>query len=66
MTEGSLYFDADGRFRSVDLAAQHAVIVQGGFTTPAIEAERMSRERGDSEQAVYYREMGRRWLEEHK
>lgn len=60
MTEGSLYFDADGRFRSVELAAQHAVIVQGGFTTPAIEAERMTRSRDPIEAA-----MGSTWIAEH-
>lgn len=41
-----LYFFADGTFKSPELAAQHAIIVQGGFSTPAIEAERMLRDGG--------------------
>lgn len=36
-----LFFDADGRFRSPELAALHACEVQGGFSTPARECRRM-------------------------
>lgn len=41
-----LYFHADGSFRSPELAAQHATLIQGGFSTPCIEAERMIRDGG--------------------
>ena len=59
--DSPLFFDADGRFLSVELAAQHAVMVQGGFTTPRIEAERMTRSRDEAEAA-----MGREWLERNR
>lgn len=36
-----LFTDEDGFFLSPDAAAAHAIMVQGGFSTPQIEAERM-------------------------
>lgn len=41
MSYAERFFLADGTFRSPELAALHATIIQGGFSTPAIEAERM-------------------------
>lgn len=41
-----LYFFPDGTFKSPEMAAMHATIVQGGFSTPAIEAPRMIRQGG--------------------
>lgn len=44
------FFDEAGRFKTPELAALHAVVIQGGFSTPRIEAERMLRDgerRGD-------------------
>lgn len=43
---GPPFFDADGVFLSPVHAATHAVIVQGGFTDPYVEAERMLRSGG--------------------
>lgn len=37
----ALFFDADGYFKSPEMAAMHAVHVQGGFSTPARECRRM-------------------------
>lgn len=51
------YFDKDGRFRSVEHATQHAILVQGGFTTTEIEAERMTRSTDEIE-----RTMGERFI----
>lgn len=59
MTDDSHYFGQDGLFRSVELAAQHAVL-QGGWTTARIEAERMAR---SSHPRV--RAMGEAWLAGH-
>lgn len=53
------YFHPDGSFRSPELAAEHAVLVQGGFSTPAIEAERMLRDGGLGALVA------RRWLDAH-
>lgn len=55
------FFDADGRWLSVEHAWRHAVLVQGGFTTAQIEAERMAKER-DPKLA----QMGRDWLDAHQ
>lgn len=41
MSYAERFFLADGSFRSPELAALHATIIQGGFSTPAIEAKRM-------------------------
>jgi hypothetical protein len=35
------FFFPDGTFKSPEMAALHATAIQGGFSTPAIEAERM-------------------------
>lgn len=59
-SSGSNYFDGAGRFRSVELAALHAIVIQRGFTTEAIEAERMTRSHDPIEA-----EMGRAWIEAH-
>jgi hypothetical protein len=40
------YFFPDGSFRSPELAAEHAMLVQGGFSTPRIEAVRMTGDGG--------------------
>lgn len=50
------YFDADGLFLSPEAAAAHAIEVQGGHSTPELEARRMAA--GDGPLA----EMGRQWL----
>ena len=60
--DGGMFFDADGYFRSPEAAATHAVVVQGGFSTPAREARRMladARRAGDPERE----RMPREWLE---
>lgn len=54
---GTYYFDDAGRFRSVKHATTHAILVQGGFTTDEIEAERMTK----SDDPVVAA-MGRDWL----
>lgn len=43
MSDGyaSAFFFPDGTFKSPEMAALHATSIQGGFSTPAIEAERM-------------------------
>lgn len=51
------YFDKDGRFRSVEYATQHALMIQQGFSTTQIEAERMTRSTDEIE-----RTMGERFL----
>jgi hypothetical protein len=59
---GGIYTDADGRFRSPEAAAAHAIHVQGGFSTPAREARRMLADAvrgGDAQEAA----MAREWLE---
>lgn len=61
---GGPMVDENGRFRSPEAAAIHAVTVQGGFTTPAREARRMvadARRGGDLEQG----RIGLAWLREH-
>jgi hypothetical protein len=55
---GGLFQDAAGIFYNPDAAAQHAVIVQGGFSTPLREAARMIRDGGVSEQRA------REWMTE--
>lgn len=60
MTDDSGYFDADGLFKSVEDAATHAVVVQGGWTTARIEAERMARSSHPRVKA-----MGEAWLVGH-
>lgn len=40
------FFWRDGTFKSPVLAAEHACLIQGGFSTPAIEAQRMIRDGG--------------------
>jgi hypothetical protein len=57
------YFDEHG-FRSPELAAHHACVVQGGYSTPPIEAYRMLRDasRADDQIAVE-RVLG--WLQDH-
>lgn len=57
---GGLFRDADGRFRSPEAAAAHAVHIQGGFSTPAREARRMLKD--GSEQTA---QMARDWLTLH-
>lgn len=57
-----LFMDESGRFHSPETAALHAQIVQGGFSTPEIEARRMledARRTGDAGYAA----MARGWLE---
>jgi len=53
--DDSAFFDSEGRFLSPELAAIHAVTVQGGFSTPAREARRMLRDPAHAD-------MGREWL----
>jgi len=56
------FWDEDGRFRSPEMAAMHAVMVQGGFSTPVREARRMlrdARRSGDARRAAEACE----WLE---
>jgi hypothetical protein len=55
---GAPFFDDDGCFLGPEEAAAHAILVQGGFTTPEIEAERMIRDGGVSA------ERARAWLAE--
>jgi hypothetical protein len=55
---GGLFKDADGIFYDPDAAAQHAIIVQGGFSTPLREAGRMIRDGGVSGQRA------REWMAE--
>lgn len=43
---GPPFFDDDGWFLSPVHAATHAILVQGGFTDPATEAQRMLRDGG--------------------
>jgi protein-L-isoaspartate O-methyltransferase len=43
---GPPFFDDDGVFLSPVHAATHAIIVQGGFTDPPTEAQRMLRDGG--------------------
>lgn len=54
----TLFFDEDGYFKSPELAAMHAITVQGGYSTPAREARRMLRDGGKGA------EMAREWLSE--
>jgi hypothetical protein len=54
----TVFFDEDGYFRSPELAAMHAIVIQGGFSTPAREARRMLRDGGKGA------EMAREWLSE--
>lgn len=56
--EDNLYFK-DGVFRSPEMAAMHAIVEQGGFSTPENEARRMIRDGGRSA------EIGRAWLADH-
>lgn len=59
MADGdSLYFDAEGNFRSPELAALHAIVEQGGFSTPVREAARMIRDGGR------HAEIARAWMAE--
>ena len=58
MTSGSPFFDADGWFLSPVHAAMHAVLVQGGYSDPHTEAERMIRDGG------VLRERAEAWLAE--
>lgn len=44
------FHDEDGRFHDPEKAAAHAIAVQGGFSTPLIEAARMIADGGVSEQ----------------
>ena len=46
MTDHGVFMDDDGLFLGPVEAAQHAIMVQGGFSTPEIEAERMIRAGG--------------------
>lgn len=55
---GASFFDDDGYFLGPEEAAAHAILVQGGFTTPEIEAERMIRDGGVSA------DRARAWLAE--
>ncbi|MDA8324117.1 MAG: hypothetical protein M0030_30490 [Actinomycetota bacterium] len=60
---GGPMVDEQGRFRTPEAAAIHAVTVQGGFTTPARESRRMvadGRRGGDLEQG----RIGLAWLRE--
>jgi hypothetical protein len=52
----TLFFDDEGYFRSPELAAMHAIVIQGGYSTPAREARRMIRDGGKG--AI----MAREWL----
>lgn len=55
------FFLDDGRtFKSPELAAMHATVVQGGFSTASIEARRMFNDGGES------REIAREWLDVHE
>lgn len=54
---GGLYIDADGYFYDPDAAAAHAVMVQGGYSTPLREAARMIADGGESERRA------REWME---
>ena len=56
--EGPPFFKEDGSWLSVEAATTHAIIVQGGFTTPEIEARRMLREPQNAAVAEA-------WLKEH-
>lgn len=58
MSYADRYFHADGSFRSPELAAEHATLIQGGFSTPEIEAPRMLRDGGLGAVAA------RDWLDE--
>lgn len=58
--DDSRYFDSEGLFKSVEDAATHAVVVQGGWTTPRLEAERMTRSAHPR-----VRVMGEAWLAGH-
>lgn len=60
MRDDSGYFDKDGLFKSVGDATVHVTLVQGGFTTERIEAERMAR--SDHPRV---KRMGEAWLAEH-
>jgi hypothetical protein len=51
-TPTPLFFNPDGTFKSVELAAFHAIHVQGGFTTPAREARRMLRDNASNGMAL--------------
>lgn len=59
MSYAERFFNADGTFRSPELAAEHACTIQGGFSTPAIEAVRMTRDGGTGAAVA------RRWLLDH-
>lgn len=52
MSYAERFFNTDGTFRSPELAALHATTVQGGFSTPHIEAERMIADGGLGAQAA--------------
>ncbi len=58
MSGGGLYQDADGYFYSPEAAAAHAIMVQGGFSSPEREAARMIADGGRSA------EIARAWLAE--
>lgn len=62
-----LYSNPDGTFKSPELAAFHAIHVQGGFSTPAREARRMIADasRGSQTMATVKQSlMAMAWLEE--
>ena len=46
--EMSGYFADEKGFRDPEKAAEHAILIQGGFTTPVREAYRMLRDGGTS------------------
>ena len=56
--KGGLFTDADGHFYDPEAAAAHAVMVQGGYSTPLREAGRMIRDGGESERRA------REWMAE--
>lgn len=61
-----LCFNPDGTFKSLEMAAFHAIHVQGGFTTPAREARRMIDEaaRTQTPAAAAQATMAAAWLAE--
>jgi hypothetical protein len=54
-----LFFLPDGTFKSPEMAAAHACLVQGGYSTPVREARRMVKDGGPAG------DRARRWLEDH-
>lgn len=52
------YFDTDGLPYSVEHLARYTILIEGGYTTPEVEARRMLRERDPRMVA-----MGTAWLE---